>query len=468
MPTIVDSLIVTLGLDDSKFTAGQKMAIGFLRKTESESKETAKRMEANGKQAAEFFTTVKQSALSLATVLLGGMGVKKFTEYVVTSDRAVGRLSANLELSIEQLSAWQGVAQRFGSSSEDIDNAFRSTMKLVQAIQHGEVPAETLQWLARSGVDLSKFLAAATPMEEKLKMVQQAFAKTTAAEAQFFGGMTGYSEATVNMLRGTASNIELLLAQQRELGVATDDSRKSADMLAKSWHDMEDAGMGAGRRLLSYWAPLLAILLQTARFFFRDISGQNPDNTTPGAPKAVTGKIRRGGEPVPSGGTDSGLMGLMQKLEGSGPNSVSPKGAIGRNQIMPGTARQYGFDPGRLFEPEYNDQVARAILADLSKKYNGNTDQILAAYNAGEGGSSKFRKTGDTNTLPKETQKYLAHAHQIQATNGASGGRGGISTVSIGQVAIYTQATDAQGIAREIGPALQTYGHVLPSNPGLN
>src|SRR6185312_8867168 len=75
-----------------------------------------------------------------------------------------------------------------------------------------------------------------------------------------------------------------------------------------------------------------------------------------------------------AGGAGITLFDLMQKLENSGPGETSKKGAIGRNQIMPGTAKQYGFDPSRLGEPAYNDMVARAIEADLSRRYGGNLD----------------------------------------------------------------------------------------------
>jgi len=112
------------------------------------------------------------------------------------------------------------------------------------------------------------------------------------------------------------------------------------------------------------------------------------------------------------------LKGLVRKLEGSGDQEVSSAGAIGRYQVMPGTARQYGFDPSRLKDAKYNEQVADAILADLTKRYGGNTDEILAAYNAGPGRANKFHRTGDNiNVLPWETQKYIRHGHSVPGYN---------------------------------------------------
>lgn len=109
-----------------------------------------------------------------------------------------------------------------------------------------------------------------------------------------------------------------------------------------------------------------------------------------------------------------GLLGLVRKLEGSGDQAISPAGAIGRYQIMPGTARSYGRDPSRLFDPTYNEDTARIILSDLVRKYQGNLDEVLAAYNAGPGKANAFRAADDNPALlPGETQRYLSRAHQI-------------------------------------------------------
>lgn len=98
--------------------------------------------------------------------------------------------------------------------------------------------------------------------------------------------------------------------------------------------------------------------------------------------------------------------------------AISPTGAVGRYQVQPGTARQYGFDPSQLHDPVYNKMVASHILADLSRRFNGDTEAVLVAYNAGPGRAMKFIRDGrDTTELPYETQGYLEKA--------GFGGKGG-------------------------------------------
>lgn len=112
------------------------------------------------------------------------------------------------------------------------------------------------------------------------------------------------------------------------------------------------------------------------------------------------------------------LLPQIRGLERSGDNAISPKGAVGRYQIEPGTARQYGFDPSKLTDPAYNETVARTVLGDLSRRFHGDTEAVLVAYNAGPGRAFRFIRDGrDTSELPTETQNYLIHA--------GFGGKGG-------------------------------------------
>lgn len=68
--------------------------------------------------------------------------------------------------------------------------------------------------------------------------------------------------------------------------------------------------------------------------------------------------------------------------------AVSPKGAVGLMQLMPETAKFYGVsDP---FNPEENIRGGILYLRDLIRLYEGRTNYVLAAYNAGQEALKKF------------------------------------------------------------------------------
>ncbi len=82
--------------------------------------------------------------------------------------------------------------------------------------------------------------------------------------------------------------------------------------------------------------------------------------------------------------------------------AVSSKGALGLMQLMPSTAIQYGVK--NVFDPRDNIEGGVRYLKDLIKLYNGKTDLVLAAYNAGQEAVRKF------NGIPpyQETRKYIS------------------------------------------------------------
>lgn len=127
--------------------------------------------------------------------------------------------------------------------------------------------------------------------------------------------------------------------------------------------------------------------------------------------------------------TPDALLPIFRALEQSpdrnGVPQISPAGAIGRYQIMPGTARQYGFDPTKLSDPSYNENVARVILSDLHNRYHGNVDDIALAYHSGPGVANRWIAAGrplDPKIMGPEGYKYVMHARALQGHPGEISG----------------------------------------------
>jgi hypothetical protein len=115
---------------------------------------------------------------------------------------------------------------------------------------------------------------------------------------------------------------------------------------------------------------------------------------------------------------------LIQMLERSGENSISPAGAIGKYQVMPGTAawmrKKYGMANGSLFDPAYNKLMASTYLGYLSKLFHNDLDAMVIGYNAGPGAAKRYLNAGrDPSVLPGETQRYLGRSHFLESILGA-------------------------------------------------
>lgn len=83
--------------------------------------------------------------------------------------------------------------------------------------------------------------------------------------------------------------------------------------------------------------------------------------------------------------------------------ALSEKGAMGLMQLMPETAEQYGVR--NVFDPAQNIAGGAKYLLDLMKLYNGRTDLVLAAYNAGQ---EAVRKYGGRIPPYQETRDYIS------------------------------------------------------------
>jgi hypothetical protein len=100
------------------------------------------------------------------------------------------------------------------------------------------------------------------------------------------------------------------------------------------------------------------------------------------------------------------------------PGVVSPAGAQGVAQFMPGTARERGLaDP---FDPEQAVPKAAHFLAELKTRF-GNWGLAAAGYNSGPNRVPGF--VAGTNGLPFETEAYVLSITGLPAENWAEEAR---------------------------------------------
>jgi soluble lytic murein transglycosylase len=97
------------------------------------------------------------------------------------------------------------------------------------------------------------------------------------------------------------------------------------------------------------------------------------------------------------------LLAVIRQESSFDPRALSPAGAKGLMQLMPGTARSVasglglGYSPASLTEsPDYNISLGRAYLASMLSRFGGSYVLSLAAYNAGPGRVNQWlRSNGD-------------------------------------------------------------------------
>lgn len=105
------------------------------------------------------------------------------------------------------------------------------------------------------------------------------------------------------------------------------------------------------------------------------------------------------------------LLKAIGKAEsGFDPYAQSAAGAQGIMQLMPETARSLGVTD--VFDARSNIMGGAKYIADLLKRYDGDIDLALAAYNAGSGNVEKY---GGVPPFP-ETQNYIRKVKEYMGT----------------------------------------------------
>lgn len=155
---------------------------------------------------------------------------------------------------------------------------------------------------------------------------------------------------------------------------------------------------------------------QAASWFWKDVPAKIKDGSRAHALSVI--RARKGGGLVSSKRTarvlrrwhaeilasaqrarvPAGLLAAVVVVESGGnAGAVSPAGAQGLAQLMPGTAARFGVK--NAFDPAQNLRGGATYLAWLLRRYRGDIVLALAAYNAGEGAVDKhggvppFRET---------------------------------------------------------------------------
>ena len=96
-------------------------------------------------------------------------------------------------------------------------------------------------------------------------------------------------------------------------------------------------------------------------------------------------------------------------------HAKSPVGARGLFQIMPATARDLRLsDP---HDPEPAAQAAAHYLSILYKRYDGDLNLSLAAYNWGMGNVDRYKRQGyrSFDNMPQETRNYIKQVTRLRA-----------------------------------------------------
>jgi soluble lytic murein transglycosylase-like protein len=109
------------------------------------------------------------------------------------------------------------------------------------------------------------------------------------------------------------------------------------------------------------------------------------------------------------------LHGLIEQESGFDPSASSSAGASGLTQLMPGTASSLGVaDP---LNPVESIEGGARYLGQLMDQFGGNTEDALAAYNAGPGAVEQYGGTPPYAETQSYVSKVLGYAESYRQSH---------------------------------------------------
>lgn len=504
-PTVIDQVIVKLGLDPGEFTKGQKEAAASVKKTEADVKKSADNM---GSSVVGF--TKKLLGIAGAAIV-----VKKIVGAVSdlsTTVRQLGVDSRNFGIAASELRNFQNVSEMFGGKAEEATKSVGGLTKAVYDLAYNGQISDSLLMLGRMGVQfqtttgdardfrdialdteaaIQKMMKAGTLSRQNAnQMLLQAGFDPGMSQAMLEGSLStqlarqearrqvnGGDVALMTEWEKSAANRDQAViaaaigapttVAQAKLGIAGNDAiARAADFASTATGEDVSKVLGGivegvkkgGGKLVDALEDVGARALRASYPKGR----QNYENTIQRAAQ------RYGIDPEM-------LAGVLGTESNFNPSAVSSAGAVGIAQLMP------KYFPGAGLSPHEDIDTAAAYLKTLRDSFlkdGMNEDDAywhaLQSYNAGQSRVRKAMAGGAP--LKQETVDYpgkvMAYASRAVPTPGAhvaagGGGNSNSSTVNIGKVEVITQATDTDGIARDFAGAAKRKLMAAQSDIGM-
>lgn len=277
MPTIIDSLVVTLGLDSSGFKKGQTEVKKGLDDTRKNADQTAKDMEAAGKRAASFFGSIRTELLALVGVTLSAQGIKTFITNMTSDLMRLGIESRALDISAKSLDGWERAAAAAGSTAERMAGTLGNFQKTLTNIRTGGGQDDPLFGALASfaGATGANFDYQNDNAEKIMRKIASNWGKLSKDAQRRFGGMFGFDNATQQGL----SNGSLVQDADRfaKISRATDEATRKALEFNRRLEQMKQNFAAASQVLYEALIPYVEKLIPLIEKFGIWISTHGPE-----------------------------------------------------------------------------------------------------------------------------------------------------------------------------------------------
>ncbi len=261
MPQILDAFVTTLTLDPSGYEKGQADAARSIKKTREGALSAGKEIEAAGKRAASFFSSLKTQVVGTLLAFAGTSGIASFLTDITKANAGIGRLSANLDIAPVKLAAWQAAFATVSGTAAEADGALRG---LASAYQNYKLTGvlENANEFRLLGIKNVEDLR--DPAEAMLTIAENRNGLSRPELANVLTRM-GFTDAGIALLTQGREKLAQLIAEQEKLNPITEENIKAAQDFEKALAELKTTLVGLTQGPLTDFIRGLTDLLNLLR-----------------------------------------------------------------------------------------------------------------------------------------------------------------------------------------------------------
>jgi hypothetical protein len=242
--TVIDSLVLKIGLDGKDFDRGKGNITGGLK-----------------------------DITKLLAIIGGTAALKVFARDMIESNAALERFSRNVGLSVQSVSAWGQATEQAGGSAAGLQGSIEMLSK-AQTDMMLTGQSSLLPYLSALGVAIADASGKARPATDIMVDLAGKFEKMDRVTAHNMARSMGFDEGTVNlMLRGRAE-VERMVTRQKESSAVTKAQAEQSEKMREKIVQVKQEFAAFGRELLADAMPVLENLID----IFRSIAKWAQDN----------------------------------------------------------------------------------------------------------------------------------------------------------------------------------------------
>lgn len=466
MATVIDTLVIELGLDPTKLTKGQQQALAGFKKTQEEALKSGKAIEGAAERVTQFLGKMRNTAVGFAAAAFGANGIREFVQQVTTSNAALDRSARMMGTTTEALSLWRGAAVLAGGSAQGMQSSISG---LVAEFQNFALTGQssTIPYFRALGVQIADVNGKMRPFQDVMLDLADAFAKLDPERAVAFGRALGFDEGTINLLIKGSSGVKVLLADMEKLSVVNREAAATSTALEQSWNRLAEGAKGTGNRIVTELTPILTSIFDFIGGGFANWNkifdrNKGTDTGRGGATQESALRVKAG-----AGNASLGVSALAGSLQSSIPN------------LKEFTSFNDSFHSGK--KSKHNQGLALDFTVKDSSKYAETASAVRRRL--AELGIEGTVLDEHNNPSPNSTGSHIhvqfanaAAANKFSAAGGAGAaaisnagntrGEGSKTETNIGAINITVPGGDAAEISRNIYDNVKARGDALNAQTG--